>query len=660
MPAEQVVFKDSPLGDYFTESGDDITINGSQQLTPTVSEGWESSASEVSLPVISDQEFSVVKDITPKVSNKSQFKGSNTELKPLILGNEHSMRRLRFQYLFTTPLRKKLGPRENSRFLERFRYILVTSQLLHENVSVFSRGRKLDDGSELFPSEKAQKVLTARNATRYWAGSGGCIVVIAILFSWLLRSGDRYASAKCRLLVSLVLVTSVSLFFYAHAWRKRLRFTRMTAIEYATQFIECNQAFDNSISRTIGLVQEVEFVSHGFKFPNIAYNTPTKLSVSMSKIINQKSSLGNRRCKALRSQISSVLDLSYSLYRRSVDVLSELCNHSDLAKYLDIYDLNQSPTVENKPVEESGEDTAESLWKLKQQFKQLHRIRRKLICCLLAMDSRGDTRDVYKWKVVIQELRTLSDLVKKLSEDMAQSLEQEDVSELAELCSSRLEEEQTDSHSQRSSPAAYPNAWRSHLRTLRYMSATLRNVEAKLYALREDSATLERQESRAQSNAQNGPSIRPGIPRTGLGLSFGAAGSPKLQRSSDILMRQYDSLGSDLKSLVKDWETGRQRLQDAVMQTPGRSQQAYGYDSPASSTMSSPDSLVSGTTFESQDTPWSPKSTDEHSFVVHSTDDDDEGYDGDGVEVSMAVKAKMVESVASAMVRQQERILSLR
>ncbi|KAK9256108.1 Mysoin-binding motif of peroxisomes-domain-containing protein [Lipomyces tetrasporus] len=734
MESEHVVYRNSPLGEYLKASGEDVPTD------IEVSEDWDPSAgsatkftrfapSIVKHPTVSSTSLATT---AGKAKRKTAiFNGSNTELKPLLLGNESSMKKLRFHFLFAAPLKRRLGPQENSRFLERFRYVLVTSQLLEENVSVAAFGRSEDPGDHfqsrfLDSSSKSSKgnrsYLGA--GTKHWVGSGGFIVVVAVLFSWFVRGGDRLISGvgtKCKLLVGMVVGLSVSLFFYAHAWRKRLRSTRKTAIDCATRFINNNHLFDVNMSRTIGIVQEVEFISRGFGIPGIttsvsvpSYGASGRNSTSLSRILKRKSPIGLRKCKKLRSQISSALKLSLSLYRRSMDGLSELCNHSDLEKYFDIYDLNGTNSMhleEEDQQRNNGDDSElldddenvvddeseciESLWQLKQQFRRLHHTRRKILCCLLAMDAHGDRSDVKKWRSVVQEIKTLSDLMKQLSDDLGRSLMQDDVNELVEFYAKEHagQHQQQELPQRRYSHRRVPSLqlhiqskWRPHLQALNTMAATLRNIEAKMFVLREDSARLERHDLRISESFSNKTPVRAGTSnvdlflkrsRSGLGLTMDLSASECKQTSSDMLVKQYNSIGADLKTLLKEWESDREKLYEAMSDTGARAHRASSLDrqydvdndsSPVSSVMSSPDSLVSGTTFDSSSTPWSPQANDDGRFIMRDLEDDmdqerEEDYgiglllEENNASVPMAAKSKIVENIASAMVRQQDRML---
>ncbi|KAK9480731.1 Mysoin-binding motif of peroxisomes-domain-containing protein [Lipomyces japonicus] len=737
MPADHVVYEDSPLGEYLKSAGDhvetyadnsDAPDSGNESVTSTIqfapSARSAQARSAFSRRVRSKQHADSNTAIT---SNDQQRK-----LKPLRLGDKYSIRKLRFDFLFSAPLKRKLGHRENTDFLERFRYIIVTSQLLDENISVLAYGKSNENNDAGYESTTAAdpfKKHHKRNfrysePTKFWVGSGGCIIVVAVLLSWLLRSGDSNKSSegntRCKMLIGLVLTAALLLFFYAHSWRKKLREIRKTALGRVSHFISCNQAFDINISRTIGIVQEIEFIACGYVLSGIRYkhlSTPSKFNREQS--VNRA-----RKCTRLRAQILSLLDLSLSLYKRSFNVLSKSCDQSDLEKYFDIYDLDRIEDVvlqddkyeEGKPgedhgrVEEQSEDgdrDAEqqevSILFLKRQFRKLHHVRRKFLCCLLATSATGGSNDFASWKSVVQELHSLSDVMKKLADDLSHSLMQEDVTELIEFYTKEqnmesqfkeVEEEITNRPKRRSiSPYRDQGKWKPHVQSLNSLSAALRNLEAKIVVIREDSVRLERQDARIVNSQSSTPvKANSGVSNvdlflkrssTGLGLSFETPESSR-QAVSESIVRQYNNIGSDLKLLFKDWESGRIKLYDALNSTetlPSRTTKTYAEPemerSPMSSLLSSPDSLISGTTFDTSTSAWSPSGSESGRLYMPDLDaDGDDEYDenddagavrlmralGEGpvdtpVPMTMNARKVMVENIASAMVRNHERIL---
>ncbi|KAK9474917.1 Mysoin-binding motif of peroxisomes-domain-containing protein [Dipodascopsis tothii] len=351
-----------------------------------------------------------------------------------------SARRHRFHRLFSTPLEKRITPRENAQFLERFRYVLVTSQLLSETVSVLLYDRKTgDDG----------RTLNAR-----WIGSGGFVVVVAALLSWFLRSGGRQpaTSARGRVLAGLVVVMSVSLFLYAHGWRKKLRTKRSLALFYASQFVTACQSFDVCVSRSVATVQESEILAQGWlggMRPPSDSDSDEPGGLGLLPSPEFQPAPGGLRIAQLRRQVASALGLLVPVYERTLDALAQLCNAEDLNKYYDIYDIEPIPTERA-----DGYTLAD----IRRRFREFHQMRRRLLCCMLAVDAAGTPEDLARWDCVVSELKSLADLTRKLSDEINFTLRDD-----------------------------LPEKWPDHVQDLAVMAADLRQVEQTLSKLADDS-----------------------------------------------------------------------------------------------------------------------------------------------------------------------------
>lgn len=500
------------------------------------------------------------------------------------------------------------------------------------------------------------------------------------------------------------------------------------------------------MTRTIGVVQEIDFIARGF---NIAEQAPLNTHSSPTPGLprQRKNSVGQRKCRILRSRLLTVLDLSLSIYQRSYDELSLMCNRSDLDKYFDIYDLNSATAAQNdedgivnrdtnekskfgdfedESDEEDEEARIESLFQLKQRFRKLHHTRRKFLCCLLAMEANGDSQDSSKWDAAVRNLGLLSELVSKSSADLEESLLQEDVLKMINYYAKAQEQQQSreDSNDTKrsmsggrtgrrrarlSSEESFPssNRWRFHLQALSSMSATLRNLEAKICMLREDSMVLERQEARRSQQRQVSPSANSGSQRnsidgflvrsnSGLPIDAGPGcrrsaptpGSVSQAQYTDSVIKQYNSLGNDICSLLREWENGKTKLYEAVKTNPEytvnpnsgllqqqQQQSEMTLSSPSLPILSSPNSLVSGMTSDRSlvtGSPWSPQSFDGKTFSPftprvrnldnridddYEADDDDFILETEGTPLPLAMRSKMVDGIASAMVRHQDRTL---
>jgi len=135
---------------------------------------------------------------------------------PLKLTDERFRRRARFQALFAAAANPNLPKRENTQFLERFRYVICTSQLMDEDVSVSSFHRRR--GHEpLFGDDGPWPAIgTFKQRGQYWIGGGGCVIVIALLLAWAIREYDTTTFGSVKGTVAFTLSLLVALFLFAH------------------------------------------------------------------------------------------------------------------------------------------------------------------------------------------------------------------------------------------------------------------------------------------------------------------------------------------------------------------------------------------------------------------------------------------------------------
>lgn len=163
----------------------------------------------------------------------------------------------------------RLSQGENTGFLERFRYILIASQLLNETINVSHYNRKAEHMAA--PSEDdsdSTAFFGPRFAkARFWAGNSFCIGVVTVLVGWVLRWGEENPGAvsKGRAALALLGTSIVGIFLFTHARRRWLRTLRGRAIELANQYVESSQNFDILVSDAVTFIQEVELVSRGYR-----------------------------------------------------------------------------------------------------------------------------------------------------------------------------------------------------------------------------------------------------------------------------------------------------------------------------------------------------------------------------------------------------------
>ena len=152
----------------------------------------------------------------------------------------------------------RLGRKDNERFLEHFRYLIVASQLLGEQSSIRTTTfPNHANGAGPGPEFK----VTTTSPT-------GAVLTAATAFTlvWLVHwSRRRSGFSKARFVVVFVVFTVVATASYAYIRRQWLQTLRQQAVENASALVTNLQAFEASTSSALALIQEVELVSRGYR-----------------------------------------------------------------------------------------------------------------------------------------------------------------------------------------------------------------------------------------------------------------------------------------------------------------------------------------------------------------------------------------------------------
>ncbi|KAA8905478.1 Mysoin-binding motif of peroxisomes-domain-containing protein [Sphaerosporella brunnea] len=487
---ESIVFANSPLAEYLEGNGEQADWG----IEPPV----ESSSDESDAPCFAP---------SGNVRSRGNYKG----LRPLRMSQYGSGRCARFFELFSKTVDTRLSHSENSRFLERFRYIIIASQLLngHVNVSHYDRSQ-----GQNFSEDDHKTAIFGNPYTkvRYWVQSGGFLLASTLVLSWVFRGNGDGIFSKGRAVIAVIIIVIVGIALFTRARRKWLRSLRLKAVEFAAVFIENSQTFDILASNAVTLIQEVELVSRGYR-----------LSLPLPPVTRLESGDRTRRCARLRKSVLSALTMAIPPHNRACISLRHLVQEADLEKFYDIYDLQLADLQEAELGVEPGDELGdlESLKALKTLLHRLHTTRRVFLCSLLAIDADGGYSDYTRWGLAVEQLRSLGNLIAELAGELKKILAEQDQFSIppTPVATAPLSPE--------------GEKCRGQLRKLNSLSQALRGLQAKMHVLREESD------------------------RT-------------LQESSDLsdfgrdLLSHYDSIGADLRGLVDEWENARACLAMSV------------------------------------------------------------------------------------------------
>lgn len=155
----------------------------------------------------------------------------------------------------------RLGRADNAKFLERFRYVIVASQLLntHSFLGQTGPGQSRDaTGPTLDAPQLGPFTLSGAAAT----------ATLAFSFTWLIhwtRGNGTFIHGKIRVIILSTTIIASAFILYTYVRKQWLQYLRQQAIVEASQFVHKAQEFDVVAAGALTLVQEVELVSRGYR-----------------------------------------------------------------------------------------------------------------------------------------------------------------------------------------------------------------------------------------------------------------------------------------------------------------------------------------------------------------------------------------------------------
>jgi hypothetical protein len=147
---------------------------------------------------------------------------------------------------------------DNAKFLEKFRYTIVASQLLSGHaIPVPSQG-PFDPGEGMAGSDGPTYSTEGVVASVLGA------LAFATVLSWVLGKGATRVTKK-RLLFLLALAAAGVLLGQVHMKRQWLRYRREQSLAEVAAFVAASQEFDRVVGSALALIQDVGLVSRGYR-----------------------------------------------------------------------------------------------------------------------------------------------------------------------------------------------------------------------------------------------------------------------------------------------------------------------------------------------------------------------------------------------------------
>lgn len=427
---------------------------------------------------------------------------------------------------------------DNLKFIEKFRYTIVASQLLngHSITGQHSYYSRPKDTSEP-PQDEVAATSTGMLAT------AAAALAVAWVVSWVYSGGYAHLTKK-RVTFGAAVLVAVGLVSHVYLRQQWLRHLRNQALSEVSAFVSRSQDFDSATSAALSLIQEVELVSRGYRMyaernpPYVSDELTTESrSAPLPPISRIEDRSQTRRCGRLRKALKGRLCDMIQNYLQVSSAIKGFAEQLDLEKYHDVYDISDFDTSDAmQGFSEREFEDQESLRSLKIAAARFHTIRKIMLCSLLAFEAKGDNTDFLRWSTAVEGLRTLNNGTLQGFERLRDLLSQEESKE--PVCLPH--------HHDLLTSAAFPTIpesklplspnrerRRSQFRKLNSLSTGIRGLQAKLALLREES---EKTLNEAEDVSELGPN----------------------------LMAQYESIGQDLKMLTQAWEEGKAALASGI------------------------------------------------------------------------------------------------
>ncbi|GFF55156.1 proliferating cell nuclear antigen [Aspergillus udagawae] len=206
-------------------------------------------------------------------------------------------------------------------------------------------------------------------------------------------------------------------------------------------------------------------------------------------------------------------------YLQAQHILQPLTDNDNLAKYHDIYDVSIEELTEAEiALAERETEDQYSLRALRTLFGRLYNVRKSILCCLLALGADGGGSDIARWSTAIEQMRDLAQVTGVNTRKMA----------------SILNEDDRDVIPPSPLPTASPNRenLRAQFRKLNTLTQGIRALHAKMHLIRE--------------------------------LSTATSEPTDTEELEATLLAQYESIGTDIRGLLQEWEAGKTALMSSI------------------------------------------------------------------------------------------------
>ena len=213
-------------------------------------------------------------------------------------------------------------------------------------------------------------------------------------------------------------------------------------------------------------------------------------------------------------------------------MLRPLADAGDVDRYHEIYDITEQDAREGAlHVRSEAVDEGTSLKSLRSQLRRTFFARQLVLCDLLATSPQLESDDIESWRLVLQRISSLAEMLHNATAAMSTTLTREDEKHWGD---SNVRHKGTFEDAAEEVANLQPvtpgkERAQAQMRRLDSLSCGVRSLHAKMHLLRD--------EANALFEATNDSS-----------------------ELSSALSRQYDTIGAEIRGLLAEWEKGRNTM----------------------------------------------------------------------------------------------------
>ncbi|KAI8143223.1 Mysoin-binding motif of peroxisomes-domain-containing protein [Fennellomyces sp. T-0311] len=428
--------------------------------------------------------------------------------------------------LFHDTFSTSLPIAEEIEFEEKFKYLIATSPLMNEVMSVHNASKMKHAAPHMTDYSTPTKKPSRAGSVGTAATISGLLVALGTETMMIQRQRQQQhqppSTAKLlatpALSLTMLLTGSVSMFFvYRHKRRIGIRQLYNTALSRLQTMMEQSERLDSKVHRTLITIQEIELVSRGYR-----------LSTPLSPISRIEQSTKSRRCNVLRNRLAGMLRRAFIVYEEGIIDLIDHVNKNNLSRLYEMYNVRSVASLSS--IDKIEEDSSGvSLERLRALAQLMHAKRRECMMQFLALDIMSEGHDSIRrdyeagWKGVNTVLRMLEDETKSFVNDIMDALQTE------------LYKPLVDTPGPLNGPTSVMDGrLRPFLHRLSSLDQQMRTLEAKFYLCNDDIRQLT-----SGDNVENETSV---------------------EDLRDRLKREYMSIQQDFSQMVVEWEAGREAL----------------------------------------------------------------------------------------------------